>query len=143
MQFKALKDSKTNPAPLNTQVSITPVDADVVRRLSESNVKTNQELISLLEAERSSYDYKVGPSDILSVIVYDHPELTIPAGAQRSAAESGNLVSPDGTILHPYTGRIRVDGQTVDESGSPNAVHFFTRFQLRCRRSISPRRLAG
>ena len=62
VEFKALKDSKTNPALLNTQVSITPVDADVVRRLSESNVKTNQELISLLEAERSSYDYKVGPT---------------------------------------------------------------------------------
>ena len=49
VEFKALKDSKTNPALLNTQVSITPVDADVVRRLSESNVETNQELISLLE----------------------------------------------------------------------------------------------
>ena len=115
VEFKALKDSKTNPALLNTQVSITPVDADVVRRLSESNVKTNQELISLLEAERNRYDYKVGPGDILSVIVYDHPELTIPAGEQRSAAESGNLVSPDGTIFYPYTGRIKVDGQTVDE----------------------------
>lgn len=115
VQFKALKDSKPNPAILNTQVSITPVDADVVRRLSESNVKTNQELISLLEAERNRYDYRVGPGDILSIIVYDHPELTIPAGEQRSAAESGNLVNPDGTIFYPYTGRITVDGQTVDE----------------------------
>jgi len=115
VQFKALKDSKPNPAILNTQVSVTPVDADVVRRLSESNVKTNQELISLLEAERNRYDYRVGPGDILSIIVYDHPELTIPAGEQRSAAESGNLVNPDGTIFYPYTGRIRVEGQTVDE----------------------------
>jgi len=115
VQFKALKDSKPNPALLNAQVSVTPVDADVVRRLSESNVKTNQELISLLEAERNRYDYRVGPGDILSIIVYDHPELTIPAGEQRSAAESGNLVNPDGTIFYPYTGRIKVDGQTVDE----------------------------
>lgn len=115
VQFEALKDSKTNPALLNTQVSVTPVDADVVRRLSESNVKTDQELISLLEAERNRYDYRVGPGDILSIIVYDHPELTIPAGEQRSAADSGNLVNPDGTIFYPYTGRIKVDGQTVDE----------------------------
>lgn len=115
VEFQTLKDSKTNPALLNTQVSITPVDADVVRRLSENDSTTNRELVSILEAERNRYDYRVGPGDILSIIVYDHPELTIPAGEQRSAAESGNLVNPDGTIFYPYTGRIKVDGQTVDE----------------------------
>lgn len=115
VEFQTLKDSKTNPALLNKQVSITSVDADVVRRLSENDSTTNRELVSILEAERNRYDYRVGPGDILSIIVYDHPELTIPAGEQRSAAESGNLVNPDGTIFYPYTGRIKVDGQTVDE----------------------------
>ena len=115
VEFQTLKDSKTNPALLNKQVSITSVDADVVRRLSENDSTTNRELVSILEAERNRYDYRVGPGDILSIIVYDHPELTIPAGEQRSAAESGNLVNPDGTIFYPYTGRIKVDDQTVDE----------------------------
>jgi polysaccharide export outer membrane protein len=68
-----------------------------------------------LNQEVQDYEYRVGPGDILSVIVYDHPELTSPAGAERSAAETGNRIRPNGTMFYPYVGRVRVEGMTLDE----------------------------
>lgn len=61
------------------------------------------------------WTYTVGPGDILSVIVFDHPELTLPAGPQRSAAESGFLVASDGTITYPYVGAITAGGRSAGQ----------------------------
>lgn len=62
-----------------------------------------------------NWTYAVGAGDILSVIVFDHPELTLPAGPQRSAAESGFQVASDGTITYPYIGSIRASGRSVGQ----------------------------
>lgn len=63
----------------------------------------------------AAYQYRVAPFDVLSVIVWDHPELTIPAGEFRAAEAAGNMVQADGTMFYPHVGVVEVAGKTLPE----------------------------
>lgn len=58
-------------------------------------------------------EYRIGLGDIVSVFVFDHPELTVPlAEGERSG---GFLVQTDGTFTYPFIGAVEAKGRTVGE----------------------------
>jgi polysaccharide export outer membrane protein len=90
-------------------VTITP------KLLSIEAATQPQEIVpqELLGYEPPSY--QIGAGDLLYITVWDHPELTSPAGQQQQTDANGRLVRPDGTLFYPYVGTLRVSGRTIED----------------------------
>ncbi|WP_194756854.1 polysaccharide export protein [Aliidiomarina indica] len=112
-QMSANQETVNAKEDLSEQVRVYAITPSLVHQLRApaSTPAPNPEL----ERMRADYDYEVGPGDILNITVWNHPELTIPAGSMRSAQEAGNWVHNDGTIFYPYVGKLPVAGKRVTE----------------------------
>lgn len=96
-------------------IDIVPINSELVaserKRLAGAQVEVSQTLQAL--SAGSGYEYRVGPGDILNIIVWDHPELTNPTGQSSDLTAAGRLVNQDGTMFYPNVGVFPVAGRTT------------------------------
>lgn len=128
------------PAPAN--VSIKPITAELIieqmklaaaERPTATNGNMGARGGKAAGPNAAVPDYKVGPGDVLTIIVWDHPELTTPAGQYRAADQAGTVVNEDGTIYYPYVGSLQVAGKTsrqIREMLIARLAKFIERVQL-------------
>lgn len=57
-------------------------------------------------------EYRIGPLDMVQVVVWEHPELTSPMGQYQPA---GQKVTTDGKLFYPYAGEMQAAGLTAQE----------------------------
>ncbi|MGR5146658.1 polysaccharide export protein [Photobacterium alginatilyticum] len=113
IEDKAVVKVSQEESNISEQVNVYPLTAKMVSSFKTPRVISKQN--PALDAEIAQYQYRIGTGDILNVTIWDHPELTIPAGSYRSSTEAGNWVHSDGTIFYPYIGLVNVAGKTVTE----------------------------
>ena len=93
--------------------SIDAGDFTVGTASADSSQKSDfGELSDLIVDSLPSLEYRIGPLDMVQVVVWEHPELTSPMGQYQPA---GQRVTTDGTLFYPYAGVIQAAGLTAQE----------------------------
>lgn len=106
------RSSAQRPDATIGDVELLEISADLVTKM-QAERPLPEIPVDLLEFKPDPY--RIGAGDTLYITVWDHPELTSPAGAQQQQLANGRLVRPDGTLFYPYIGPISAAGLTIEE----------------------------
>jgi polysaccharide export outer membrane protein len=101
---------------------ITPITAALVQ--AQAKARPTYSPLDIQRLFGQAQPYTIGPSDIISVVVYDHPELqplggSVIGGSSDPTAISGApgfIVDQDGSIFYPYAQRVKVAGLTESQA---------------------------
>jgi polysaccharide export outer membrane protein len=95
-----------------SNINISVIDSSLISRLKDSQQAYSQAK-KYTPVITEGYDYVLGVGDVLSIGVWDHPELTIPAAVQRTADFDGFRIQADGTITYAYAANVLAAGKTI------------------------------
>lgn len=93
---------------------LTPIDSVLIKALESINQTNTPSLSVSTNTDVGTYQYKIGVGDLVRITVWDHPELTNPAGNTTGQLQ-GQVVLPDGTFYFPFLNKVRAAGRTTEE----------------------------
>jgi len=106
-------DARTDISYEPRVVDITP--AVIRHQRIEREHSTLSPAVQALIEPQGMRPYRIGPGDLLRVIVYGQPELTNPGGVQGGDMADGQVVDGDGQLYIPYAGTVDAAGRTPAE----------------------------
>jgi polysaccharide export outer membrane protein len=95
------------------EVKVVPITPELVAMngpFAQAAAQVPQELLAYRPES-----YHIQPGDTLLITVWDHPELSTPAGTQQQAVANGRQVQPDGSFFFPYAGKTNISGKTIEQ----------------------------
>ncbi|WP_205299213.1 polysaccharide biosynthesis/export family protein [Paraburkholderia sp. Cy-641] len=99
------------------QIPITDINLALLKKMNaDQQAMTMPPDIAALFGKPTAY--KVGPGDVLQIVVWDHPELAAALGqptqtSRPSDAIPGFLIDESGDVQFPYAGTLHVAGRDV------------------------------
>ncbi|HYD78490.1 MAG TPA: polysaccharide biosynthesis/export family protein [Paucimonas sp.] len=126
-ESSGVSSSSSMPFASDAKPVMKTITAELVKQEREARRRENTQDISKLVAGPAPYS--IQPGDILSIVVWDHPELTasrdnvaLPAGGVDNAGTTpgGFVVDHAGVIQFPFAGAMKVAGLT--EAQARNAL---------------------
>src|SRR5690606_16334527 len=100
-------DNEFSEADLSKLVNTYSISPMLIAELNAT--QTAPQFNEELQSAMGNYDYKVGKGDVLLITVWNHTELTIPAGSMQNTVDADSWAHNDGPILDPYVGKIHVE----------------------------------
>jgi polysaccharide export outer membrane protein len=102
-------------ASQQTEIPITDINLSLVRKLNAAQAAATVPAATL-GLFGKPVAYRVGPGDVLQIVVWDHPELAAALGqpaqnSKTSDAIPGFLVDDHGDVQFPYAGTLHVAGK--------------------------------
>ncbi|MET0907713.1 MAG: polysaccharide biosynthesis/export family protein [Tardiphaga sp.] len=100
--------------------ALTEINAELIQAWRRSRPTSVPADVQALLGEPETY--RIGPGDVVGIVVYDHPEISFsgyPPGFTADVSSvspaPGFIVSNTGQLSFPYAGTLRAAGMTVQE----------------------------